>query len=82
MSVVLWENLISRRRSRRNPAGAGIPLVRYTSDGLLRRSTSQTSRYTISGTQCQVTLAGRWRHVTARRPHRREVSGLAVTNNL
>ena len=24
MSVVLWENLISRRRSRRNPAGAGL----------------------------------------------------------
>ena len=30
MSVVIWENLISRRRSRRNPAGAGLPLVRYT----------------------------------------------------
>ena len=30
MSVVLWENLISRRRSRRNPAGAGLPLVCYT----------------------------------------------------
>ena len=34
MSVVLWENLISQRRSRRsrrNPAGAGLPLVRYIS---------------------------------------------------
>ena len=25
MSVVLWETLISRRRSRRNPADAGLP---------------------------------------------------------
>ena len=25
MSVVLWENLISRRRSRQNPANAGLP---------------------------------------------------------
>ena len=25
MSVVLWENLISHRRSRRNPADAGLP---------------------------------------------------------
>ena len=30
MSVVLCVNLIDRRRSRRNTAGAGLPLVRYT----------------------------------------------------
>ena len=30
VSVVLCVNLIDRRRSRRNPAGAGLPLVRYT----------------------------------------------------
>ena len=33
MSVVLWENLISRRRSRRTPADAGLPLVRYNWGG-------------------------------------------------
>ena len=31
MSVVLCVNLIDRRRSRRNTAGAGLPLVRYNS---------------------------------------------------
>ena len=30
MSVVLCVNLIDRRRSRRNTAGAGLSLVRYT----------------------------------------------------
>ena len=33
MSVVLCVNLIDRRRSRRNTAGAGLPLVRYTCTG-------------------------------------------------
>ena len=44
MSVVLCVNLIDRRRSRRNTAGAGLPLVCYNCDGAGWLSTEPMQR--------------------------------------